>query len=204
MKLNGLVYLTVAVLVIMAGVIGWNVHKSVTKPKILANPELLQSLQDSVKTVKAELRTAGGMIATLRQAGQARDGKLKLNAATIADLTAKLAKVQGGGPSDDGTGGWRVYQDKFLTAFYKPDSLTYTLEPRPVEISLVEGMDNNWSCYGRDLLADAPAVISSFEVQRNRDWQQARPWYRKLGTVLKYTGVALAAGSLGYVAGKVF
>jgi hypothetical protein len=54
------------------------------------------------------------------------------------------------------------------------------------------------------VLDNVPVPVESLEIQRNRDWTPPRPWYKKLATVAKYTGVALAAGSLGYVAGKVF
>ncbi len=208
MKLNGLVYFSLAVLVVMSGVIGWQAHKTVVRPEILASAGLIQSLQDSVKVARAELRSSGAMVATLRQAGQARDGKLKVAAATIADLTAKLGRIEGGGEARPDTGGWSVYQDKYLTAFFKqsPDTgyLSYSLAARPLKISLVEDLTNTWSAYAWDVLDNVPVPVESLEIQRNRDWTPPRPWYKKLATVAKYTGIALVSGSLGYVAGKVF
>jgi hypothetical protein len=195
----------IAVFVIVSAIfIGGCCFGRSSTPGDIITLEMLKLTQDSVRTTMAELRNANDMIVLLRDSSEILGHRARVSAVTIADLRVKLAKISGGGISDDGTGGWRVYQDKFMTAFYKPDSLTYTLEPRPVEISLVEGMDNNWSCYGRDMLADAPAVISSFEVQRNRDYQMPRPWYKKLGTIAKYVGIGATAGGLGYMAGRIF
>lgn len=208
MKLNGLIYLAVAVLVILAGWIGWNGYRATHKPEVLVQPETLQMLQDSLKTVKASLTASGAMIATLRQAGASQGRKIKISAATIADLSAKLAKVTGGGPALPDTGGWSVYQDKYLTAFFKqaPDTgyLSYSLNARPLKVSLIEDLDNTWSAYAWDVLDDVPVPIESLDIQRNKDWTPPRPWYRKLGTVAKYVGVAAVAGTAGYMAGKVF
>lgn len=56
MKPKGLVYLAVAILVILAGWIGWEGYRTTHKPEVLIQPETLQMLQDSLKTVKAECR----------------------------------------------------------------------------------------------------------------------------------------------------
>lgn len=208
MKLNGLTYLAIAVLVILAGWIGWNGYRATHKPEVLIQPEMLQSLQDSLKTVKATLLSSGAMIATLRQAGASQGRKIKISAATIADLSAKLAKVTGGGPALPDTGGWSVYQDKYLTAFFKqaPDTgyLSYSLNARPLKVSLIEDLQNTWSAYATDILDNVPIPIDTFEVQRNSSWAPAKPWYQKLGTFAKYVGVAAVAGTAGYMAGKVF
>ena len=166
----------------------------------------LGSLQDSLKTVRAALRSSDGMIATLRGDSTAKGGKIRVQAATIADMTAMLAKLSGGGVGQPVDDIWSVYQDKALTAFYrqKPDTLTYTLEPRALQISLIEGLNNTWSAYAWDVLANCPAVIDTLDIQRNREWTPPKPWYKKIGTILKYTGVAAAAGGAGYLIGKAF
>ncbi len=165
----------------------------------------LSSLQDSLKTVRADLKASGDMIATLRGDSTAKGGKIRLQAATIADMTAKLAKLSGGGPGKPVDDTWSVYQDKAITAFYRqrPDTLTYQLEPRALQISLVEGLDNTWSAYAWDVMAGCPAVIDTLDIQRNREWAPPRPWYKKIGTILKYTGVAAAAGGTGYLIGRM-
>ena len=208
MKPKGLVYLAVAILVILAGWIGWEGYRITHKPEVLIQPETLQMLQDSLKTVKADLNAAGDMVATLRTTGAARDRKVKLAAATIADLSAKLGRIEGGGPALPDTGGWSVYQDKYLTAFFKqaPDTgyLSYSLAVRPLKVSLIEDLNNTWSAYATDLLDNVPVPIDTFDVQRNSSWQPVKPWYRKVGTVLKYTGVAAVAGTAGYLAGRIW
>jgi hypothetical protein len=120
------------------------------------------------------------MIATLRGDSTAKGGKIRLQAATIADMTAKLAKLSGGGPGKPVDDTWSVYQDKAITAFYRqrPDTLTYQLEPRALQISLIEGLDNTWSAYAWDVMAGCPAVIDTLDIQRNREWAPPRPWYK--------------------------
>jgi len=207
LKLNGLVYLAVAVLIILAGVIGWQACKALNKPADnSANVSLISSLQDSVKTAKADLKAAGDMIATLRATGQLKDGKLKVSAATIADLTARLGKVSGGGPAKPGDGDWSVFQDQYLTVFFRqtPDSLTYSLFERPIKISIIEGLNNDWQGYARDCLADAPIPIDTLDIQRNKDWTPPKPWYKKLKNGVLVVGGVAVAGGLGYMAGRIF
>ena len=191
------------VLLVVAGGIGFNLGKRQADAELIP-VSALGSLQDSLKTVRAALRSSDGMIATLRRDSSDQGRQIKVQAATIADIKAKLAKISGGGAGQPVDDIWSVYQDKALTAFYRqrPDSLTYTMEPRAVQISLVEGMNNNWSAYAWDVLANAPAVIDSLAIQRNKEWQPAKPWYKKIGTILKYTAVAGVAGGAGYLIGK--
>jgi len=186
--------------------IGWHKGNGQTATSISADAGL--GTQESLKIALAELKSSDEMIVTLMAGGKENNRKLKISAATIADLSAKLAKVTGGGVALPDTGGWAVYQDKYLTAFFKsaPDTgyLSYSLNARPLKVSLIEDLDNTWSGYAWDILDDVPIPIDSLEIQRNRDFEPPKSWFRKLGTFTKYAGVAVVAGTAGYMAGKVF
>lgn len=192
-----------AVLLVVAGTVGFTLGKRQADAGLIP-VSALGSLQDSLKTVRAALRSSDGMIATLRGDSTDKGGKIRVQAATIADMRVKLAKLEGGGPGKPVDDIWSVYQDKALTAFYrqKPDSLTYTMAPRPMQISLIEGLNNNWTAYAWDVWANQPAVIDSLDIQRNKEWAPPKPWYAKLATVAKYTVVAAVAGGAGYLIGR--
>ena len=192
-----------AVLLVVAGTVGFNLGKRQADAGLIP-VSALGSLQDSLKTVRAALRSSDGMIATLRGYGASRESQIKVQAATIADMRVKLAKLEGGGPGKPVDEVWSTFNDRALTAFYrqKPDSLTYVMNPRPMQISLVEGLNNNWTAYAWDVWANQPAVIDTMDIQRNREWQPPKPWYQKIGTILKYTGVAAVAGGAGYLIGR--
>jgi hypothetical protein len=208
MKLTfrGIIAIVLAIIMSYFAVYLIGVYRGRKQTAAVLDPGGWLATQESLKTVKAELKSSEDMLATLLTGNQALHKKVKVNAATIADLTARLGKVSGGGPAKPGDDDWSVFQDQYLTAFFRqaPDSLQYTLFERPIKVSIIEDLNNQWSAYAWDALADAPIPIDKLDVQRSKDFSPAKPWFKRLATVAKYVGVGAVAGSLGYVAGRIF
>jgi len=163
---------------------------------------VLIACQDSLAIAKADLVSASDMITLLRSANGSLDKKVRVQAATIANVKAELAQVQGGGAGTPAENGWSNYKDGYLVARFRqaPDSLQYMQAVRPISIELIEGLANDWICNGWDELAGKPATIKKFAVKRNSEWSPKIPWYKKLkaGGGAGYFDNAFIVGVVGY------
>lgn len=199
MKLSNWIAIIMTLALLAVGVHDFNCSKPDTSNVIPANA--LTDLQDSVRMAKADLKKANEMIATLRSTSDSLGRKIKLQAATIAELTVTLPSVSGSGVAASKPSGWKEYKDDFVQALYRvdPDSFKYTLLLRTFDLTITEGLENNWSAYAWDPAVKQAAVIKSLKIQRNENWQPKQPWFKqiRLGAGLGYYKGFHLAGEIG-------